>query len=49
MKIMQRLFLRHHIVFFVIAAVVLVTMESQADTEIEIKHLINPTTLLTVL
>ena len=40
MKIMQRLFLRHHIAFLLIAATVLVPMESQADTEMEIKHLI---------
>ncbi len=36
---MQRLFLRHHIVFLIIAATILVPMESQADTKIEIKHL----------
>jgi len=37
---MQRLFLHHHIAFLLIAATVLVPMESRADTEIEIKHLI---------
>ena len=37
---MQRLFLRHHIAFLLIAASALVPMESQANTEIEIKHLI---------
>ena len=37
---MQRLFLRHHIALLLIAAAVLVPMESQADTEIEIKHII---------
>jgi hypothetical protein len=40
MKIMQRLFLRHHIALLLIAATVMIPMESQADTEIEIKHLI---------
>jgi hypothetical protein len=37
---MQRLFFRHHIAFLLIAATVLVPIESQADTEIEIKHII---------
>ncbi len=37
---MQKLLLRHHIVFFLIAATVLVHMESQADTDMEIKHII---------
>jgi hypothetical protein len=36
---MRRLFLRHHIAFLLIAAV-LAPIESQADTEIEIKHII---------
>jgi hypothetical protein len=40
MKIMQRLFLRHHIAILLIAVTVLVHMESQADTGIEIKHII---------
>jgi hypothetical protein len=40
MKIMQRLLLRHHIAFLLIAATVLVHMESQADTDTEIKHII---------
>jgi hypothetical protein len=40
MKIMQRLFLRYHLAFLLIAATVLVPMDSQADTEIEIKHII---------
>jgi hypothetical protein len=40
MKIMQKLFLRHHIAFLLIAVTVLVPMESQADTEIEVKHII---------
>ena len=40
MKIMQKLFLRHHIAFLLIAATVLWPIESQADTEMEIKHLI---------
>ena len=40
MKIMQKLFLRHRIAFFLIAATVLWPIESQADTEIEIKHII---------
>ena len=40
MKIMQKLFLRHRIAFFLIAATVLWPIESRADTEIEIKHLI---------
>jgi hypothetical protein len=40
MKIMQGLFLRHYITFLLIVATVLVPMESQADTEIEIKHII---------
>ena len=39
MKIMQRLFLRYHLAFLLIVATVLVPMESQADTEIEIKHI----------
>jgi len=37
---MRRLFLPHHIAFLLIAATVLIPIESQADTEIEIKHLI---------
>jgi len=37
---MQKLFLRHHIAFLLIAATVLWPIESQADTEMEIKHLI---------
>jgi hypothetical protein len=37
---MQRLFLRHHIALLLIAATVMIPMESQADAEIEIKHLI---------
>ena len=37
---MQRLFLRYHIAFLLIAATVLVPIESQADTEIEIKHIL---------
>ena len=37
---MQRLFLRYHLAFLLIAATVLVPMDSQADTEIEIKHII---------
>ena len=37
---MQRLSLRHHIAFLLIAVTALVPMESRADTEIEIKHLI---------
>jgi hypothetical protein len=40
MKIMQRLLLRYHIAFLLIAATVLVHMESQADTDTEIKHII---------
>jgi len=40
MKIMRRLFLRHHIAFLLIAATVLIPIESQADAEIEIKHII---------
>lgn len=39
MNIMQRLFLHHHIAFLLIAATVLVPIGSQADTEIEIKHI----------
>ncbi len=37
---MQRLFLRYCISFLIIVATVLAPMESRADTEIEIKHLI---------
>ena len=37
---MQRLFLRYCISFLIIVATVLAPMESLADTEIEIKHLI---------
>jgi len=37
---MRRLFLGHHITFLLIAATVLSPMESQADTKIEIKHII---------
>ncbi len=40
MKIIQKLFLRYHIAFLLIAATVLASMESQADTEIEVKHII---------
>ena len=40
MKTMQGLFLGHHITFLLIAATVLFPMESQADTETEIKHII---------
>jgi hypothetical protein len=41
MKIMRRLFLDHHITSLLIAAIVLIPVESQADTEIEIKHIIS--------
>jgi hypothetical protein len=37
---MQRLFLLHHIAFLLIATTVLVPIESHADTETEIKHII---------
>jgi len=37
---MQKLFLGHHITFLLVAATVLVPMKSQADTTIEIKHII---------
>ena len=37
---MQRLFLRHQIAFLIIAVTVLIPIESQADIEIEIKHLL---------
>ncbi len=37
---MQKLFLRHHLAFLLIAATVLAPMESRADTKIEIKHII---------
>ena len=40
MKIMQKLLLRYHIAFLLIAATVLVHMESRADTDIEIKHIL---------
>lgn len=38
---MQRLFLRYCLSFLIILTTVLVPMESRADTEIEIKHLID--------
>ena len=37
---MQKLLLRHHIAFLLIAATVIVHTESLADTTIEIKHII---------
>jgi hypothetical protein len=40
MDIMLRLFLYHPIPFLIIAIIVIDPMESQADTEIEIKHII---------
>ena len=39
-NIMQRLFLLHPIAFLTIAIIVIAPMESQADTELEIRHII---------
>jgi hypothetical protein len=40
MNIMRRLFLHQPIVFLIIAIIVIAPMKSQADTELEIKHII---------
>jgi hypothetical protein len=40
MNIMRRLFLHHPIAFLIIAIIVIAPLESQADTELEIKHII---------
>ena len=40
MNIMRRLFLHPPIAFLIIAIIVIAPMESRADTELEIKHII---------